>query len=83
LDGLVADLVTMLGAEGFNKNEKEHVGAGRSIKLGGCREAEDWRHYAGRARTFSASTRPASFSRNRLRAFSRGTGRSIRSSAAE
>ncbi|MGH7095603.1 MAG: terminase [Stellaceae bacterium] len=52
LDGLAADLVQMLGAGGFNKVDREHTGGGRSIKLGGCREPDDWRAYAGRARDF-------------------------------
>jgi hypothetical protein len=50
LDGLIADLTTMLGAGGYNRNEREHVAGVRSIKLGGCREPDDWRAYAGRAR---------------------------------
>jgi hypothetical protein len=50
LDGLIAELTAVLGAEGYNKNDHEHTAGGRSIKLGGCREPEDWRAYAGRAR---------------------------------
>ena len=52
LDGLIADLVGMLGSDGFNASAREHVASGRSIKLGGMREPDDWRAYAGRARDF-------------------------------
>jgi hypothetical protein len=54
LDGLISDLVGMLGPEGYNKNEREFSNARISIKLGGCREPEDWRAFAGRARDFLA-----------------------------
>lgn len=50
LDGLTADLIAMLGADGWNGSAREHTSGGRSIKLGGCREPDDWRAYAGRAR---------------------------------
>lgn len=52
LDGLVSDLCGMLGYDSFNKVDREHSTAGRSIKLGGMREPDDWRAYAGRARDF-------------------------------
>lgn len=50
LDGLQSDLCAMLGHDGYNKVDKEHTAGGRSIKLGGCREPDDWRHFAGRPR---------------------------------
>ena len=53
-DGLTADLVGMLGAEHFNRADREHTAGGRSIKLGGCPEADSWRAYAGRARDLMA-----------------------------
>lgn len=54
LDGLIADLVGMVGADGFNRSDREHTADGRSIKLGGCPEADSWRAYAGRARDLIA-----------------------------
>lgn len=52
LDGLSSDLIAMLGADGYNKVDKEHTGGGRSIKLGGMQYIDDWRGYAGRPRDF-------------------------------
>jgi hypothetical protein len=52
LDGLSSDLIAMLGADGYNKVDKEHTAGGRSIKLGGMQYIDDWRSYAGRPRDF-------------------------------
>lgn len=55
LDGLVADLHTMIGRDGWRyegTNGGTHTLKGRVIRLGGCREPDDWNDYAGRARDF-------------------------------
>jgi hypothetical protein len=54
LDGLIADLHEMLGRDGwrYEGNGGTFNSKGRSIRLGGCREPDDWRDYAGRPRDF-------------------------------
>ena len=52
LDGLIADSRQIIGDRGtWNGQDKEWtLPGGRSIKFGGCKEPDDWRKYAGRAR---------------------------------
>lgn len=52
LDGLIADSREVIGARAsYNATIREwSFPDGRNIKLGGCKEPDDWRDYAGRAR---------------------------------
>lgn len=55
LDGLVAEVHGMLGRDGWRyegTNGGTHTKDGRVIRLGGCREPDDWGAYAGRARDY-------------------------------
>lgn len=54
LDGLVGELNEMLGRDGWRSEGSggTHTVGDRVIRLGGCREPDDWRHFAGRARDF-------------------------------
>jgi hypothetical protein len=54
LDGLIADLHQMLGRDGwrYEGNGGTHSQGPRTIRLGGCREPDDWNDYAGRPRDF-------------------------------
>lgn len=63
LDGLIAELHEMLGGDGWRSegNGGTHAQGDRVIRLGGCREPEDWRHYAGRARDYLGLDEAAEF----------------------
>jgi hypothetical protein len=54
LDGLVGELNDMLGRDGWRSEGSggTHTVGDRVIRLGGCREPDDWRHFAGRARDY-------------------------------
>lgn len=54
LDGLVGELKEMLGRDGWRQEGSggTHTVGNRIIRLGGCREPESWRDYAGRARDY-------------------------------
>lgn len=67
LDGIIAAIYELYGKDDYNKNEKEHDTGERSIKLGGMKEAEDWRHYAGRARDYYAFDEAAEFLEEQVR----------------
>ena len=63
LDGLVAELKTMLGAGGWRSEGSggTHTISDRVIRLGGCREPDDWNDYAGRARDYLGLDEGAEF----------------------
>lgn len=52
LEGLITDLNEMLGRDGWRSigNGGEHRTKGRTIRLGGMRDLDDWRDYAGQPR---------------------------------
>lgn len=52
LDGIEAFAKEVLAGCGYNGTSNEFSWPGRSLKLGGCKEADSWRKYAGRARDF-------------------------------
>jgi hypothetical protein len=55
LEGLQTELLDMLGREGWRSSGPyggEHRTASHAIRLGGMREPEDWRDYAGQPRDF-------------------------------
>lgn len=54
LDGLIAEVQEMLGRDGWRSEGSGGTSTqgGRVIRFGGCREADDWRAYAGRARDY-------------------------------
>ena len=54
LDGIINRVQAIYGRDDWREQAKEHVGGGRSIKLGGMRDPDDWRHFAGRARDYMA-----------------------------
>lgn len=63
LDGIIAFSQDILGGRGdYNKVEKEWTLLdGRSIKLGGIKDKDDWRSFAGRARDLMAFDEAAEF----------------------
>ena len=63
LDGLVAELKEMLGRDGWRSEGSggTHTSGDRVIRLGGCREPESWRDYAGRARDYLGLDEAAEF----------------------
>lgn len=63
LDGLVARLKEMLGNDGWRTEGGggTHTAGDRVIRLGGCREPDDWRDYAGRARDYLGLDEAAEF----------------------
>lgn len=52
LEGLSTELIEMLGRDGWRSigNGGEHRVDGRAIRLGGMKDPDDWRDYAGQAR---------------------------------
>jgi hypothetical protein len=63
LDGLIAELHEMIGRDGWRSEGSggTHTSGDRVIRLGGCREPEDWRAYAGRARDYIGLDEAAEF----------------------
>lgn len=62
LDGLISDSHTLLHDHGkYNASDKEWRWNTHSLKFGGCKEPEDWRKYAGRARDFIGLDEAAEF----------------------
>ena len=66
LDGLIDDLVKMLGSAGYNTVNKEHRSGERSIKLGGMKDADDWQVFAGRARDLIGFDETGEFLENQV-----------------
>jgi hypothetical protein len=62
LDGLIAEGKAIFDNKGWNGQDKEFsFDSNCSLKLGGMKEAEDWRKYAGRARDFMGFDEAAEF----------------------
>lgn len=63
LDGLIAEVHSMFGRDGWRAEGSggTHTEADFAIRLGGCREPEDWRAYAGRARDYMGFDEAAEF----------------------
>jgi hypothetical protein len=52
VDGIEAFAKEVMPDAGFNGTDLEFSWSDRSLKLGGCKDADSWRKYAGRARDF-------------------------------
>lgn len=68
LDGIADRSREILsGVGGYNKVDKEWaLNGGASLKLGGMKDAEDWRAYAGRARDFMGFDEAAEFLKSQV-----------------
>lgn len=68
LDGIIARSKEILSGLGdYNKVEKEWaLKGGQSLKLGGMKDAEDWRAYAGRARDYLGFDEAAEFLKDQV-----------------
>lgn len=68
LDGIVARSKEILSGRGsFNGTDKEwSLNDGASIKMGGMKDADSWRSYAGRPRDFMAFDEAAEFSKEQV-----------------
>lgn len=61
LDGIEAFAKEVLPHAGFNGTDNEFKWGGKSLKLGGCKEPDSWRKYAGRARDLMGFDEAAEF----------------------